>query len=77
MSPDVIGVIVTIAVATITLFGGLFGGLRVLLKQHEARTDAHLNRLEHKVDTVAGDVVDLKVAVARLQGPQPTLLRAR
>lgn len=32
-------------------------------------------RLEAKIDSVAADVVDLKVAVARIEGPQTSLLR--
>lgn len=33
--------------------------------------------VDEQLRTISADVVDLKVAVARLEGPQPTLLRAR
>lgn len=77
MSPEVIGVLVTIFAVALTLFGGLFGGLRAMLRDSGAKINARFDKIEHKLDAVAEDVVDLKVAVARLEGPQPKLLSAR
>ena len=63
------GVVVTVVVG---LFGfaawvsrtinGAIGGLRTEFK-------SDFRRLEDKVDVIAKDVVDLKVAVARIEGP--------
>ena len=39
------------------------------------RVDARFDRLEARVDSHATDVVGVQVAVARLEGPQPRLLR--
>ena len=41
------------------------------------RVESRIDRIEVTLNGVAEDVVELKVSVARLEGPQPTLLRAR
>ena len=63
MTPDVIGVLI----AGATLAGGLFGGIWALLSRQTAR-------LEKRFDRVEADIVELKVAVARLEGPRLQLV---
>jgi hypothetical protein len=43
----------------------------------DAKIDAAVDKLEKKIDVIAGDVVELKVAVARLEGPNPRLIARR
>ena len=87
MSADVIGVILGIMAAAATIFGGLASLLRGQLKKiderfatAEARNDARFDRvderfekLETKIDELAAGLVDVKVAVARLEGPERRL----
>ena len=44
--------------------------------QQFATIHEEINALRSDVRTIAADVVDLKVAVARIEGPRQTLLRA-
>ena len=39
--------------------------------------DMQLRYVQEQITTLREDVVELKVSVARIEGPQPTLLRAR
>jgi len=80
VTPDVIGVLIAAA----TLVGGLFAGIAGLLSRQttrlEARFDARFERIDvrfgqvdARLDRIESDVNDLKVAVARLEGPLPRL----
>lgn len=74
MTPDVIGVLVAAA----TLVGGLFVGIAGLLSRQtvrlEARFDARFTQIDARLDRLEVDVNDLKVSVARLEGPLPRLV---
>ena len=45
--------------------------------QRFEKVDEEFRLVREEIRAVAADVVDLKVAVARLEGPQPALLRVR
>lgn len=64
VTPEIIGVIIAAFSAAATVLGGV----AALNARMVHRIDARFDRLE-------ADVVELKVAVARLEGPQPRLLR--
>lgn len=42
-----------------------------------ARVDARFDKVDERFDRIEVDIVDLKVAVARIEGPQRSLLPAR
>lgn len=84
MSPDVIGVIIAAA----TLVGGLFGGIGLMLSRQTVKLesrfgerfdgiDARLDRMDGDIRGLRDDVTELKVAVARLEGPAPRLVLPR
>lgn len=91
MTPDVIGAIIAGFGLAGSLFGGNFMVMRRMERRLETRIDGVENRLgaridgvedrfdklESKLDQVVDDVTELKIAVARLEGPPPTLLLAR
>ena len=43
----------------------------------DTQFESRFDRIQQRLDGVAEDVVEIKIAIARLEGPQPTLLRAR
>lgn len=43
----------------------------------EKRSDARFDRVDEELREMRGDIIDLKVAVARIEGPQQTLLPSR
>lgn len=47
------------------------------VEQRFEKVDEEFRLVRDEISTVAADVVDLKFAVARLEGPQPVLLRVR
>lgn len=76
MSLEVIGVIVAVCAATITLLGGIGSMLAWGLRRIDARfekVDARFDRVDERFDRLEADIVELKVAVARLEGPLPRL----
>lgn len=82
---EVVSVIVAVAGAA----AGLIGGVYLFLRHFEAKIDRRFDqvdkrfdqvdkrfeRLEDRIDSVASDVIGLKVAVARIEGDRKTLLR--
>ncbi|ODT42007.1 MAG: hypothetical protein ABS62_04405 [Microbacterium sp. SCN 70-200] len=64
VTPEVIGVIIA-----------AFGGAATLLGGVAAINGMMMRRIDRRFDRLESDVVELKVAVARLEGPQPRLLR--
>lgn len=43
----------------------------------EERLDARIDRLEERFDVLTHEVIEIKIAVARLEGPLPRLVPAR
>lgn len=71
VTPEIIGVI-------IAAFGGaatLLAGVAALNGRQMQRIDARFDHVDARFDRVEADIVELKVAVARLEGPQPRLMR--
>lgn len=84
VTPDVIGSLIALVGVAGMLFGGIYALLRQQARQIDARfekVDARFDALEakfdKKIDGLTHDVVEIKVAIARLEGPQSTLLRSR
>ena len=82
MSPDVIGMIIALFAFTVTVLGGVAGMLarqtRVMdarMASFEARTDARLTKLDADVAGIKEELVAIKVAIARLEGPLPHFQR--
>ncbi|WP_127820179.1 hypothetical protein [Microbacterium sp. CPCC 204701] len=77
VSPDVIGVII----AGATLAAGLFGGIGTLVARQlgklESRLEGRFDKLDDRLERIDGEISDLKVAVARLEGPTPRLIMPR
>lgn len=64
VTPDVIGVVIA-----------AFGGAATLLAGVAGLNARMMKRIDARFERVESELVELKVAVARLEGPQPRLLR--
>lgn len=76
MSPDVIGMIVALFAFVVTVLGGVGGMLShqsKTLKERFDRIDERFDRMDGRFDRMDGDMVEIKVAIARLEGPLPKL----
>ncbi len=51
--------------------------LEARIDQVEQKLEARIDRLDEKVDGVGRELVEVKIAVARLEGPQRHLVTAR
>jgi hypothetical protein len=71
VTADVIGVIIAGFGFAATLLGGTAG----LLARQSRRLETRFDRVESRLDRVESEIVDLRVAVARIEGPQTRLLR--
>ncbi|WP_460782549.1 hypothetical protein [Microbacterium tumbae] len=69
VSPDVIGMIIALFAFTLTVLGGVAG---MLARQSKA-IDARFDRMDARLEGVEGELVEVKVAIARLEGPQRRL----
>ncbi|MBO9625046.1 MAG: hypothetical protein J7484_01575 [Microbacterium sp.] len=69
VSPDVLAMIIALFAFTLTVLGGVAGMLARQSKALESRFD----RIDDRFDRIEGDLVEMKVAIARLEGPIPTL----
>jgi len=87
MSAEVISMILVAAGVLITLGGGLFAGLVWVLRRMDERfdkvderfekVDARFEKIDERLSQVHSELNDVKVAVARLEGPQPRLIVPR
>lgn len=85
MSPDVIGMIIALFAFTVTVLGGVAGMLARQSKSLESRfsaidarfdkIDDRFDKIDDRFDRIEGDLVEVKVAIARLEGPLPKLQR--
>lgn len=69
MSPDVIGTIIAAFGAAASVLTGVY----MMLSRLERKTDVRFDKVDTRIDKLADEVSDLKVAVARLEGPRPGL----
>jgi len=71
VTPDAIGVVVAIFVALVTFIGAVGG----LLSRQSRWISERFDQVDRRMDRVEAELVEVKIAVARLEGPQPRLLR--
>jgi archaellum component FlaC len=85
VSPDVVGMIVALFAFTVTVLGGVGGLLAHQSKalQHRfdkiddrfGKVDDRFDKIDDRFDRLEGELVEVKVAIARLEGPLPKLQR--
>ncbi|KQY77977.1 hypothetical protein ASD13_04795 [Microbacterium sp. Root1433D1] len=73
MSTEVLAIIISAVGVVVTLGTSMFVGAAWMVR----RIDAVDEKLTARIDAVAADVTDLKISVARLEGPPRHLLTAR
>jgi cell division protein FtsB len=83
MTPDTIGAIIAAFGAAATVLAGVLGLLMWFGRKLEARfdkiddrfgkVDARFDKVDARLDKLADEITDLKVSVARLEGPRPGL----
>ncbi|MFJ3473235.1 hypothetical protein ACIPJ1_09900 [Microbacterium maritypicum] len=72
MSTEVLAIIISAVGVVVTLGTSMFVGAAWTVR----RIDAVDEKLSSRIDAVAADVTDLKISVARLEGPPRRLLTA-
>ncbi|MGM7667932.1 hypothetical protein [Microbacterium sp. A93] len=76
VSPDVIGMIIALFAFTVTVLGGvavMLARLTRILDVRFDRIDTRFDRIDARLDRHESELVDVKIAVARLEGPQRRL----
>ena len=74
MTADTMTIVVSAIGVVLTLGASLFAADAWMVRRIDDRIDALDRKLSTRIDTVASDVTDLKVSVARLEGPPRHLL---
>ena len=74
MSTETLAIIISSIGVVLTLGASLFAAGAWMVRRIDDRIDALHRKLSTRIDTVASDVTDLKVSVARLEGPPRHLL---
>jgi hypothetical protein len=75
VTADVTGVIIAGFGFAATLLGGTAGLLARQSRKLETRFGARFDHIEGRLDRVESEIVELKVAVPRIEGPRTRLLR--
>lgn len=65
VSPDVIGMVIALFAFAVTVVGGVGAMLAHLSK----RIDSRLERVDSRLERVENELIDVKVAIARIEGP--------
>lgn len=73
VSPEIVAIVVSSVGVVVTVGIALFSGLACVIR----RIDAVDRKLTERIDGVAHEVVELKIAVARLEGPRQRLIVGR
>jgi len=76
LTPDAIGVIIALAGTVVTMLGGmgaLFAWAWGRFDKRFEQVGARFDRVDAELADIRGDVVQLQVAVARLEGPHRSL----
>ena len=83
MSTEVLAIIISAIGVVLTLGTSMFAGAAWMVRRIDAvdgnlttRIDTVDDKLTTRIDAVAADVTDLKISVARLEGPPRHLLTA-
>ncbi|WP_336643598.1 hypothetical protein [Microbacterium sp. MMO-113] len=74
MSADTLTIIVSAIGVVLTLGASLFAAGAWMIRRIDERLGTVEEKLTARIDAVAADVTDLKIAVARLEGPPRHLL---
>ena len=74
MTADTMTIVVSAIGVVLTLGTSLFAAGAWMVRRIDDRIDALDRKLSTRIDTVASDVTDLKISVARLEGPPRSLL---
>ena len=74
MSTEVLAIIISAVGVVVTLGTSMFVGAAWMIRRIDDRIDAVDEKLSTRIDAVAADVTDLKISVARLEGPPRHLL---
>lgn len=73
MSADVIATIIIAAALLVTLSGGYLAGLAWLSR----RMDARFDKVDERIHGLEVELNEVKIVVARLEGPTPRLIYPR
>ncbi|MFB8188454.1 hypothetical protein ACFC14_03950 [Microbacterium sp. NPDC055988] len=76
MTTETATIVVSAIGTVLTLGAGLFAAGAWMIRRIDDRIDAVDEKLSTRIDAVAADVTDLKISVARLEGPPRHLLTA-
>ena len=74
MSTEVLTIVLSAIGVALTITTGLFAAGTWMVRRIDDRIDAVDEKLSTRIDAVAADVTDLKISVARLEGPPRHLL---
>ena len=74
MSTEILAIVVSAIGIALTLGTSLFAAGVWMVRRIDDRIDAVDDKLTARIDAVATDVTDLKISVARLEGPPRHLL---
>lgn len=69
MSPDTIGILVSLAGFALTVMGGVWGLLHFYVKKIDARFD----KVDGELHEIRRDIGNVKERIARLEGPERQL----
>ncbi len=76
MTSETLTIVISAIGIVLTLGTSLFAAGAWMVRRIDDRIDAVEERLSSRIDAVAADVTDLKISVARLEGPPRHLLTA-
>ncbi|MFE7198266.1 hypothetical protein [Microbacterium oxydans] len=74
MSTETVTIVLSAIGVVLTLGTSLFAAGAWMVRRIDDRIDAVEEKLSTRLDAVAADVTDLKISVARLEGPPRHLL---
>ena len=77
MTTETLTIVLSAIGIVLTLGTSLFAAGAWMIRRIDDRIDAIDEKLTARIDAVAADVTDLKISVARLEGPPRHLLTAR
>ena len=76
MSTETVTIVLSAIGVVLTLGTSLFAAGAWMVRRIDDRIDAVDEKLSTRLDALAADVTDLKISVARLEGPPRHLLSA-
>ncbi|MFK0239956.1 hypothetical protein ACIQTX_03770 [Microbacterium sp. NPDC090281] len=76
MTTETLTIVISAIGIVLTLGTSLFAAGAWMVRRIDDRIDAVEEKLSSRIDAVAADVTDLKISVARLEGPPRHLLTA-